>query len=694
MFLLPASSRARIVLCVLAFLAFLLVPGAPDSEFSGMPVLGTALVCFLASVVILVFVAMFVPLRRVGVGWAFALITLAVAKAFLAPWTFAEGWRAAYEVIDLRGTAPISFIDGPSARPFRIDRRIDFNGPFFNLPFFNDIFRYSEHYSPQRRDVEFSFRVQWTGYTVLDEQEPLSFTVGCVGGLSFNVDTKSEFDGMCPKEGSFNISTRILPKGPHLIQAGYTKPPFSTPRAVIQPDGPWRMMPVRVSPRAASRSAVVTEVTTVLGWSACALLLLSLWRAYTPILQTLRTIATVGLGRAAVVAAFTILLAMAVNASLGYRNVTVNILTGDDPLAYEGFARDIFFNGLLLPSWKAPFYFYPFYPYVLAVAHIVFGEDLSSAVVLHGLCLASLTLLFWRLGWKHLPMWGLVVGLVALGYYCRKYYFPFMLNAYTDHLFAFLAFVAIGASVWALGSKSSFAWFVAGLATAFAAATRPSMMTYPAVLGLFVILGSNDRPTRWRIGAALTLVGGFLVGLLPFTIRNWLVSGKVVLLVNSWIQIPYFLYAPEEPNRATLVAGLGEALQQAWRMAAERPMHVLMIELRKLGFTFGWLRLGPPGEPATLDFVALSVLFVTALILRRIPRTVALVVSAFAVSHVASMILAAPWSYVLKPILPLHLAFLFGAGFLLTGKLRAGHANAFVDSSNVSELKREEVLQN
>ncbi len=452
MFLLPASSRARVVFCALAFLIFLLVPGAPDSEFAGMPVTGPALLCFLGSVVVLIFIAMFAPLRRIGVGWAIALIGLAVVKAVLAPWTFPEGWRAAYEVIDLRGTAPISFIDGPSARPFRIDRRIDFNGPFFNLPFFNDIFRYSEHFSPLRRDVEFSFRVQWTGYTVLDEQEPLSFTVSCVGDLSFNVDTKSEFDGKCPGEGSFNISTRILPKGPHLIQARYTKPPFSTPRAVIQPDGPWRILPVRVSPRAASRSATLTQLTTVLGWGACALLLLSLWRAYSPVAQMVRIVATEGLRRIAVVAAFTILLALAVDASLGYRNVTVNILTGDDPFAYEGFARDIFFNGLLMPSWKAPFYFYPFYPYVLTVAHIVFGEDLSSAVVLHGLCLASLALLFWRLGWKHLPVWGLAIGLVALGYYCRKYYFPFMLNAYTDHLFAALAFVAIGASVWALTS--------------------------------------------------------------------------------------------------------------------------------------------------------------------------------------------------------------------------------------------------
>ena len=50
MFLLPTSSRARIVFCVLAFLIFLLVPGAPDSE-SLNAVTGPALVCFLGSVV-------------------------------------------------------------------------------------------------------------------------------------------------------------------------------------------------------------------------------------------------------------------------------------------------------------------------------------------------------------------------------------------------------------------------------------------------------------------------------------------------------------------------------------------------------------------------------------------------------------------------------------------------------------------
>src|SRR5262245_19229286 len=129
MFLLPASSRARVVFCVLAFMTFLLTPGAPDSEFAGMPVMGPALLYFLTSVVVLIFLTMFDPLRRIGLGWTIALVGLIIVKGVSAPWTFPQGWRAAYEVIEQRGTVPISFIDGPSARPFRIDRRVDFNGP-------------------------------------------------------------------------------------------------------------------------------------------------------------------------------------------------------------------------------------------------------------------------------------------------------------------------------------------------------------------------------------------------------------------------------------------------------------------------------------------------------------------------------------------------------------------------------------
>jgi hypothetical protein len=243
-------------------------------------------------------------------------------------------------------------------------------------------------------------------------------------------------------------------------------------------------------------------------------------------------------------------------------------------------------------------------------------------------------------------------------------------SAYTDHLFALLVFVTILATVRAVTSWSWSAWFVAGLAAAAGAATRPSLMTYPIVLAAFIVFGRTEQPWWLRIRAVLVMAAGFLIGVAPFTIRNFVVSGTPVLLVNSWIQIPYFLYDPNEPNKATQVVGLWDALQQAGTLFAARPAQVVALELRKLGFTLGWLKLGPSGEPATFEFVTLFLLFLETLLLTRIPRVLAFVLCAFAVSHTAAMILAAPWTYVYKPILSLHLTFLFGAAFLASWKQR------------------------
>jgi hypothetical protein len=665
------SSRSRACLSLLAFLIFLLVPGAPDSVFSGVPLTEIALAGFLSACVAFALIALFQPTRRPGWTWSLILLTLAVTKVVLAQGTVPSGWRGVYELIDNPPTGPISFMAGTSSRPFRIDRRIDFDGPSFNLPFLNDFFRYGNHFSPHRRDFEFPFRVQWTGYIVLAEQAPLSLTASCRGDLSIKVDTAPTFDGKCPADGQFNVTTRRLIDGPHIIEVAYTKPPFVNPGAVILVDDISGVTPWRVNRRSADRSDLFTTLTTIGGWTACLIVGFSLMRSYVSLSATLKTITLLQFSRVAVLTGFALGLLYTFQLSLGWRNITANILTGDDPIAYESFARDIFFNGPLMPTWSYPYYFYPFYPYVLVVAHVLFGEDLSSAVMLNGGCLASIVLLFWCLGWRSLPGWAVVIGLLVFGWFCWRYYLRFVPNAYTDHLFAFLVFVTILTTVRAVTSWSWMAWFAAGLAAAVGAATRPSLMTYPIVLAVFIVLGWREKQLLLRVRAALTVAAGFLIGVAPFTIRNFIVSGKPVLLVNSWIQIPYFLYDPDEPNKATAVSGLWEALQQAAALFNARPAQVIMIELRKLGFTFGWLKLGPSGEPATLEFVTLFLLFLEALLLARIPKRLAFVLCAFVVSHTAAMILAAPWSYAYKPILSLYLAFLFGAAFLANWKQEA-----------------------
>jgi hypothetical protein len=69
------------------------------------------------------------------------------------------------------------------------------------------------------------------------------------------------------------------------------------------------------------------------------------------------------------------------------------IAAGDDPITYEGYARDILFNGILMnggasPGQGEPFYYQAFYPYFLAATHAVFGEGFFGALFLQRLLVA------------------------------------------------------------------------------------------------------------------------------------------------------------------------------------------------------------------------------------------------------------------------------------------------------------------
>lgn len=66
---------------------------------------------------------------------------------------------------------------------------------------------------------------------------------------------------------------------------------------------------------------------------------------------------------------------------------------GDDPMVYEGYARDILFRGILmnggLPLGQGePFYYQAFYPYFLAATHAVFGEAFFGTLLVQRLLVA------------------------------------------------------------------------------------------------------------------------------------------------------------------------------------------------------------------------------------------------------------------------------------------------------------------
>jgi hypothetical protein len=208
-------------------------------------------------------------------------------------------------------------------------------------------------------------------------------------------------------------------------------------------------------------------------------------------------------------------------------------------------------------------------------------------------------------------------------------------------------------------------WLIAaGVIIGIGAATRPSFLTLIGLAPIGLWCAPNTS-TRARIQASGWLIVGVFLGLSPFTLRNLIASGRFVVLVNSWIQIPYFLIPPEVTEKPGGIPGFGEALRMARDIFVQYPARTLWVEVRKLLFTFGLTGFGPPGERTMPVLVTLTILFAVASLYRRIPKVILVVLITFAVSHVIAMVIAAPWTFSIKSIIPLHIVFLFGSAFLL-----------------------------
>lgn len=379
-------------------------------------------------------------------------------------------------------------------------------------------------------------------------------------------------------------------------------------------------------------------------------------------------------GALAAVVTTAIVVVWTIELAIGAVGATAFLRSGGDALEYAFDARDVLLNGPLMthgrPNGQAiAFYFYPFYPYVLAAFHALVGDDVSTIFLLNGLAVAMLPALFWHLGWQRIGSIAASIGFVALLAFTAYYCWPFVAYenpSLTDLVFLAIVFVVLLALTRAFERPTVPRLLTAGVLIAFAAATRPSFLTMVgfAPIALYATVAACSQV---RLVYCAWLLLGVAIGLLPFAVRNVIAAGQFVVLVSSWIQLPYFLIPPEVPDKPGGFPGLAEALRMSWAIFLRDPSGTLWVEVRKLLFTFGWVRFGPAdGVRVTSPFlVVLPFVFTTAVWMRRIPTLLAVVVVAFAVSHVVAMVMAAPWTLSIKSILPLFAVFLFGSVFLL-----------------------------
>jgi hypothetical protein len=670
---LTASTTARLWVCAGLLALLIILPGAVDSPVGGPPLSQMGRVLLICTVLLAAGLVLFRPERPVPAAGLVVLLLLIVVKlgASLVPGP--DGWRGEYQIPRASPAAPAEFSSRFEMHPYRIDHSIDFQGERFGLYFLNDAQRYGALLSPKRRDVELPLQVTWQGYLPSGVKD-LDIRVTAAGSVSAALDGLQIATLSNPHDDV--VPVRGLQAGDHRVTISYDKPGDVQPLVRVMLTNADDNSPVSTTtlPAAGGVSveeqvaAAVTGAAVALGMLVAIALFL---RGFVS-LQPLRMSARSGSAVAAA-AALAVLGALSVIATLSawpFPGVTVSLSAGDDWLIYESNARDIMQQGWLMLEGSrlgsgTSYFFYPLYPYALAGAHWFIGDDYGAVVLLNGLCVASLSVLFWGLGWRTHSRWVAVLGFAALGLFAFRLLMPYAQVALADSLYIALVFVCLNLAVRALTLRSSTLWLATGVASALAAATRPSFITFIPLL----LIGGFVWNRKTLSGAAslrlmTVFVVGCALGFAPFAIRNYLVSGHIEVLVSSWIQIPYFLSPPGQSHLSGR-PGLIDSLRMAIGIVQADPIGSALLEARKIGFTLGITQIGPGGTRAQPWLLVLTLLFLVALALRRLPAATALVLAIFAISHVIAMVIAAPWSYGYKSILPLHAAFLFAATYLL-----------------------------
>jgi hypothetical protein len=285
------------------------------------------------------------------------------------------------------------------------------------------------------------------------------------------------------------------------------------------------------------------------------------------------------------------------------------------------------------------------------------------------MCAATLPLLLWAMGWCKLPHTVQVLGVVVFTATVIYYASPYWRVTLTDNLFIPLSIAAVGASAVATrcgGRGRTFAG-VAGLVSALAGATRPSFLLFVFAYVAVMLLFAREISWRERVVRSSLFVMMYLAGLSPFVLRNYIMSKQVVVTVTLSHAITAALVPPEGGVEAIDVEGdpprWRDALRAGAEMFQQHPGVLIWLELRKVLFTLGFTTMGPPGMRQEIFPLFLG-LFAVAAWRGQIPRHLLLAIGAFVLSHMIAMVIAYPWTYGYKTILPVHYLLLFAGMYL------------------------------
>ncbi len=446
------------------------------------------------------------------------------------------GFRARYYANEA-GTGTHERSTEYRAEPFtRIDRRIDFDPGRVQvpLPFVNENrFNFYKVGEPQRRYL--GFAVRWSGLWWVDEERPRVYLDAPSASAAVFVDG-SEALTLSPGEGSPAVREIELTPGWHRLDVTFLSPygsprvissglmdgdrrvPFDAAMVVTQQVRSWQMTAARGLRRL--KLAIDVALLLCLAWLVATSLarIVRDWRQRVDESVRLQHVMRIFWVFAA---------AEALIFALRWWGRNMLLAGGDDTLTYEGYARDILLNGILMnggapPGQGEPFYYQAFYPYFLAASHALFGEGMFGPVFLQRLLAAwaMWTLVEITVAYSSARAW--IVALPIASAFIAWKFWPIAAQPLNESLYVPLLVASAASLIQLCRQPERVRAVTAGLLSGVTTITRSTALL--AWAGAWPACWMALKGRRHRAAILSLLAGSMLAVFSLITIRNWIVA--------------------------------------------------------------------------------------------------------------------------------------------------------------------------
>jgi hypothetical protein len=449
-----------------------------------------------------------------------------------------SGLRARYFATAEALNAPERSPEFLSSTFTRIDARLDFLPGHHDLPlnFFNDNTRYSLFQVAYTRHDQLPFSVRWTGeWFVSSDVDALYVNAPKATGEVFIDGAK--IASVAPSDSSpASVAVTLTPGwhrldvalsspygGSRQFSAGYVRDgvrrPFDATEVVTQRIRDWQMT-----------SAGVLRICR-LAADVAALFLVAITFAVAAgrKISALFRQASDADRRRQVMALFAIVASIdALRVATPWASRVRLLVSGDDTLTYETFARDILFNGVLMSGGKPlghgdPFYYQAFYPYFLALEHLIGGEFMFGVVLIQRLLAiyAIFTLVEISIRFTSERVWIIALPMAAAFTWWK--FSTIAGQPLNESLYVPLLVGSIAALIRVCDEPRPSRAVWAGVIGGLAAITRTTAL--PAWLLALPLVSWSLRGRQHRGWIVPIMLASFLAVFSLIAIRNWIVAG-------------------------------------------------------------------------------------------------------------------------------------------------------------------------